>query len=135
MAFLERTCLLTLCCVALVACEDQHGTVPYGSVDGTALDEPSENELAQQTDGTMRATDPSLFALASSYFAGTTPASAPTRLARLTRSQLDLTVQALLPEAYAGTSLTAMPRDPLQTNYEYAENLSFNAANFTPYTD
>ena len=27
-----------------------------------------------------------------------------------------------------------MPADPLQTNYEYADNLSFNPANFTPYT-
>jgi hypothetical protein len=26
-----------------------------------------------------------------------------------------------------------MPRDPLETNYEYSDNLSFNAANFTPY--
>ena len=29
---------------------------------------------------------------------------------------------------------TALPRDPLQTNYEYADNLSFNPANFTPFT-
>ena len=30
--------------------------------------------------------------------------------------------------------MTAMPPDPLQTNYEYAANLAFTPANFTPYT-
>ena len=37
-------------------------------------------------------------------------------------------------EARASTRRsTALPRDPLQTNYEYADNLSFNPANFTPF--
>jgi hypothetical protein len=41
----------------------------------------------------------------------------------------------LLPASYQSAAAQVMPRDPLQTNYEYSENLSFNAANFTPYTD
>jgi hypothetical protein len=40
----------------------------------------------------------------------------------------------LLPTHFKTPTVTVMPRDPLQTNYEYAENLSFNASNFTPYT-
>ncbi|MFM2418169.1 MAG: hypothetical protein RL385_2892 [Pseudomonadota bacterium] len=60
--------------------------------------------------------------------------AAPARLARLTRLQLDRTAQTLLPKYYAATAVSGLPRDPLQTNYEYAENLRFSAANFTPFT-
>src|SRR6185295_10194930 len=35
----------------------------------------------------------------------------------------------------ATTAVATLPRDPLQTNYEYADNLSFNPANFTPYVN
>jgi hypothetical protein len=83
----------------------------------------------------MRAQDPALFDLASKYFPGTLPSSAPARLSRLTRLQLDRTVEALLPSYSASTALASMPRDPLQTNYEYAENLGFNTANFVPFRD
>ena len=34
--------------------------------------------------------------------------------------------------AGAASALASLPRDPLQTNYEYADNLAFSAANFTP---
>lgn len=135
MASFERSCRMALCCLTLAACD---GTQPYHPVDEeTAVDdeELSPVELAQQADEAMRTRDPKLYELGMAYFTGTTPEGSPKRLARMTRSQFDLTVQSLLPDAYAGTSLAAMPRDPLQTNYEYAENLSFNAANFTPYTD
>jgi hypothetical protein len=77
--------------------------------------------------------DPTLEQLAQKYFPGDDPALPPTRLFRLTRTQLDNTARALLP-AHVTASLTAtMPQDPLQTNYEYSANLEFNAANFTPY--
>lgn len=89
---------------------------------------------ASAADEAMRAQDPALFDLASRYFPGATPGSGPTRLFRLTRSQLDRTTAALLPGAYADTALDALPRDPLQTNYEFAANLSWNDANFTPFT-
>jgi hypothetical protein len=82
----------------------------------------------------MQAANPTLFAIAQMYFPADAPVSAPKRLFRLTRAQLDLTTQALLPTHYKTPTADVMPRDPLQTNYEYADNLSFNPANFTPYT-
>ena len=85
-------------------------------------------------DEAMRAENPSLFESALSYFPGAAERAAPKRLVRLTRQQLDLTTAALLPAHYQDSTFAALPRDPLQTNYEYADNLSFHAANFTPYT-
>jgi hypothetical protein len=79
--------------------------------------------------------NPSLDAIATQYFPGQAVTNGPKRLFRLTRNQLDVTTKTLLPNQYSETAVAAMPRDPLQTNYEYADNLSFNAANFTPYTN
>src|SRR5262249_51174879 len=60
---------------------------------------------------------------------------APARVVRLSQVQLDATARALLPE-HAGISVrAAMPRDPLVSNFEYAENLTYNPANFAPYSD
>jgi hypothetical protein len=84
-------------------------------------------------DDEMRAQDPELFDVATHYFPGTTAAGGKKRLFRLTRAQLDLTTQTLLPGSYTESVTTAMPRDPLQTNYEYSDNLSWNGANLTPY--
>jgi hypothetical protein len=55
-------------------------------------------------------------------------------MVRLTRTQLDLTTKTLLPAHVKTTALSALPPDPLQTNYEYSANLTFTPANFTPYT-
>jgi hypothetical protein len=85
-------------------------------------------------DAAMRAQNPELFQLASQYFPGTIPTGGPKRLFRLTRTQLDQTARALLPMAATDSVEAALPRDPLQTNYEYAANLSWNPANFAPYT-
>jgi hypothetical protein len=79
--------------------------------------------------------NPSLFAIASQYFPGTSAAAPAKRMYRLTRSQLDVTSKTLLPAEYMTTAVATLPRDPLQTNYEYSDNLSFNDANFTPYTN
>jgi hypothetical protein len=79
---------------------------------------------------------PALARVADQYFPGQAAADGPKRMFRLTRAQLDLTTKTLLPK-YAGLVATAtatLPRDPLQTNYEYADNLGFNPANFSPYT-
>ena len=84
-------------------------------------------------DNAMRAADPKLFDLANMYFPGTRTAGGPKRLFRLTRAQLDSTTQTLLPKSFMASVQTAMPRDPLQTNYEYSDNLSWNPANFAPY--
>lgn len=82
----------------------------------------------------MQAANPTLFDTARMYFPSDGGEAARERLFRLTRTQLDLTTQALLPAHYKTTAYETLPRDPLQTNYEYSDNLSFNPANFTPYT-
>jgi hypothetical protein len=86
------------------------------------------------TDGQMKTANPELFTIATKYFPGDAAAGAPKRVSRLTRTQLDATAKALLPAQPAASAVAVVPPDPLQTNYEYAANLSFNAANFTPYT-
>jgi hypothetical protein len=73
-------------------------------------------------------------AVATQYFPGQVARGSAPRLSRLTRTQLDLTAQHLLPEHYLETAVASLPRDPLQTNYEYAANLGFSAASFTPFT-
>lgn len=78
--------------------------------------------------------DPVLYATALQYFPDKDAKSPPKRIFRLTRDQIDATVQALLPEAYKTSVKQVMNRDPLQTNYEYAELLNFNAANIGGYS-
>jgi len=85
-------------------------------------------------DNMMKAANPDLFAIASKYFPSTDGAMATKRMVRLTRAQLDLTTKTLLPAHVKTGAMAALPPDPLQTNYEYAANLSFTPANFTPYT-
>jgi hypothetical protein len=86
------------------------------------------------TDDELREKDPELFEIALRYFPGQTSGPGKARLFRLTRTQLDLTAQSLLPQAHAARPSAAitLPRDPLQTNYEYADILSVSAASFTP---
>ena len=73
--------------------------------------------------------------IAAQYFPGQASTNLPKRVFRLTRTQLDLTTTTLLPQHVSATAVATVPRDPLQTNYEYADNLGFNPANFTPYTN
>jgi hypothetical protein len=80
-------------------------------------------------------TNPTLAEIAAQYFPGQAAKNLPKRVFRLTRTQLDITTKTLLPQHVAATALATVPRDPLQTNYEYADNLGFNPANFTPYTN
>jgi hypothetical protein len=51
------------------------------------------------------------------------------RLVRRTQRQLESRARWLVP----GAPAPGMAKDPLQTNYEYAENLGFSTANFAPY--
>lgn len=78
--------------------------------------------------------NPELAELALRYFPGAQTSPAPQRLVRLTRAQLDSTTRALLPKEFSASATVTLPRDPLQTNYEYADNLAFNAANFAPFS-
>ncbi len=73
--------------------------------------------------------------VASQYFPTDTATYANKRLVRLTRAQLDATTKTLLPKQFGVSAVATLPRDPLQTNYEYADNLSFNSANFAPFTN
>lgn len=86
------------------------------------------------SDDELRAKDPELFDIALQYFPGQSAAPGKRRLFRLTRPQLDSTTDTLLPGHSGTTALGSLPRDPLQTNYEYSDNLGFSAANFTPLT-
>ncbi|HEX2659763.1 MAG TPA: DUF1588 domain-containing protein [Polyangia bacterium] len=82
----------------------------------------------------MKTANPDLFALVSKYFPNTAGGTPAKRMVRLTRTQLDLTTKTLLPAHVAAAGADPLPPDPLQTNYEYAANLTFSPANFTPYT-
>ncbi len=80
--------------------------------------------------------NPALYEAAREFFPSDDTA-APTfpthRIFRLTRQQFDATIASLLPD-YAKRSIkTAVAKDPLQTNYEYADLLSFNPANIRGY--
>jgi hypothetical protein len=86
-------------------------------------------------DGGNGTPTPSLAEIAAQYFPGQATVNAKKRVFRLTRTQLDITTKTLLPQHFSATTLATLPRDPLQTNYEYADNLGFNPANFTPYTN
>jgi hypothetical protein len=121
------------------ACEGSFGEPQRPSeTAGAAPDGPTASGTnpppTEAVDATMRNENATLFEVALRYFPGTTASGGPKRLVRLTRTQLDATTQALLPAYYKNPVAAAMPRDPLQTNYEYADNLGFNAANFTPFT-
>jgi Protein of unknown function (DUF1588)/Protein of unknown function (DUF1592)/Protein of unknown function (DUF1585) len=89
----------------------------------------AQTPVATFLEETYQAANPELYAVAKQYFPNATAAIPQRRIFRLTRDQIDATVVALLP-AYAPPSIkAAIPRDALQTNYEYAEILSLNAAN------
>jgi hypothetical protein len=106
------------------------GTVGSGGSSGTGASGASGSSGSNSGGGTAPVT---LAEVADQYFPSKTAASAPKRLFRLTRTQLDITTKALLSGELATTATASWPRDPLQTNYEYADNLSFNTANFTPF--
>lgn len=69
--------------------------------------------------------------LAQRFFPGSAAAApaASKRIFRLTRDQIDASVRSLLPAVTAPPLAQVMPRDPLQTNYEFAELLTLNGAN------
>ncbi len=97
-------------------------------IGGGIIDDPAKDDEA------MEAINPTVSALAEKYFGGDQTGPAKTRLFRLTREQLDLTTKAVLSTNVTTSVKATMPRDPLQTNYEYSDVLSFNNANFTPYS-
>jgi hypothetical protein len=134
--------------VALAGCSGQLGSEPSaGEMNGAPpaaagsggtgtgpQQDPGAAQAAQDAiDAELNASNPELFEVANSYFPSEVLAAAPTRLYRLTRTQLDATTQTLLPGVATVSTIDTLPADPLIINYEYAENLSFSAANFEPY--
>lgn len=95
-----------------------------GRATGAAGTEPAES----------RTTEPgtTLLEAAEKYFPGEESDAPTRRIFRLTRDQIDATVATLLPNYHEKSVKAVMARDPLQTNYEYAELLSFNASNLGP---
>src|SRR3954470_7206796 len=77
---------------------------------GPGISGPAESMAARAADDAMRATNPTLFDAALSYFPETNPVPGAARLFRLTRTQLDLTTRALLPAHYKAALAESMPR-------------------------
>lgn len=88
---------------------------------------PSERELQSR--------NPALYGTAREFFPSDDGERSARRVFRLTRDQIDASVASLLPGLATRSVKTALPRDPLQTNYEYADMLTFNAANARGYMD
>ena len=127
--------LLSLGCVGAIG--------PSGGANATGAGQPGQGGQAASGAGGAGAASGggagtrTLAEIAAAYFPGQTATDLSKRVFRLTRTQLDVTTRALLPKlpAVTATAAATMPRDPLQTNYEYADNLNFNPANFTPFTN
>ncbi len=77
---------------------------------------------------------PDIEALARQHFPSDERKAPATRLVRLTRDQLDTSIAALLPGYGIKSIKSAIARDPLQTNYEYAELVGLNAVNMAGLT-
>ena len=89
----------------------------------------SAQSTAADPDQAYISADLELYMVAKQYFPADTSGVAARRIFRLTRDQLDASVASLLPGFAPQSIKETMPRDSLQTNYEYADILSFNAAN------
>ncbi len=109
---------------------------PSGEAEPTSqpsADLSEQMDTSAQLDEERQAADPDLAVIAAEYFPGSSLGAAPPRLTRLTQIQLDLTAQDLLPDYTIESVSARMPRDPQETNYQYAANLRIDAANFAPY--
>ncbi len=84
---------------------------------------------AATSDDRQQEIDPALYATAKQYFPSDESGAPSKRIFRLTRDQIDATVSGLLPDYFTRSVKEVMNRDPLQTNYEFAEMLNFNSAN------
>lgn len=78
--------------------------------------------------------NPSLYAAGRKYFPSDEIDPAETRLFRLTQKQIDVTAKYLLPQHHSESVASKVAKDPLQTNYEYADNIGINSSNFSPLT-
>ncbi len=72
--------------------------------------------------------------LARQFFPSDERKAPAARLIRLTREQIDASLAVLLPGYGVKSVKSAIPRDPLQTNYEYADLVGLNASNMSGLT-
>jgi Protein of unknown function (DUF1588)/Protein of unknown function (DUF1595)/Protein of unknown function (DUF1592) len=91
----------------------------------------AQTTASAAADQSYQSLDTALYATAKQYFPSDAAGIPGKRLFRLTRDQIDATVKSLLPSYALPSIKTVVGRDALQTNYEYAELLSFNGANTT----
>ena len=92
----------------------------------------------------LSATDPDLLKgtgaevekkLSKKYFPGESKQNPPKRILRLTSVQFDSAVKSLLPSYFVESISKTLPKDPTKNNFELAENLFVNSANFPVFTD
>ena len=121
--------------VLLILCLGCTGQIGDGPTDKNPFD--IDPELTKRTADDDKIADENevLFAKIKEFFPYTVDGHGPKRMFRLTRQQLDNTTRALLGDLVSDNVTTVVPTDPLQTNYEYAENLRIDATNFRPYVD
>ena len=73
--------------------------------------------------------NPKLYNIARKYFPSDAAGLPQKRIYRLSRTQIDLSVRTLIPGLKVDSLLNYMSKDPLDTNYEYAEKLRIDSAN------
>ncbi len=113
----RRTAVLALSVAALLAVAPQLGAQTPAAA------------TPSQADQQFQKTDPALFSVAKQYFPSDDNGVPTKRIFRLTREQIDASAALLLSDYKPPSIKTFMPKDPLQTNYEFAEILNFNPAN------
>jgi len=82
------------------------------------------------TDRELQEIDADLYDTARQYFPSDDPGSPKPRYYRLTRRQLDNTAEQVLPGHFTESAEDLFQIDPLIRNYELANDLGFNGANF-----
>jgi hypothetical protein len=112
----------TGCTAILGAAESEE----EGPADASQVGEAEVAADIAETDADLKARNPELFEIAQKYFPSSDSTAPQERFYRLTRRQLDLTAQALLPGQVETSALVAMPPDPLIRNYELANDLGLN---------
>lgn len=119
--YFRATPLVTLLC--LFGCQGVVGL----------MSTPRPNPSSPDSDPELNSFPPETVDLALHFFPGTEKALPLKRLFRLTAPQLDASSQQLLAAYILDAPSQTFPKDPLQTNYLYADFLGISSTNFTPY--
>ena len=114
--------VLAIACCGVVAASSQ----PHAGAQIPAATPAGQTDQDQDPGLQAAAID----AAALEFFPSNDDSAPPKRIFRLTRDQIDATARSLLPGYKLPSIRELMAKDPLQTNYEYAELLTINSANF-----